>query len=113
MDNIGVTGYMVTESGAVPPAASTGWSGTAPTVYTASAAGAKTLYGWAKDAAGNVSAPAIAATTVAGINTILWRNTATGENMVWYMNGATHIGLGTIAAHHRSELEDRGHGRLQ
>ena len=55
-DNVGVTGYMVNESSAKPSASAAGWSGSAPTSYTCSSAGAKTLYAWAKDAAGNVSA---------------------------------------------------------
>ncbi|MDD4971911.1 MAG: hypothetical protein PHT07_20995, partial [Paludibacter sp.] len=55
-DNVGVTGYLLTES-STPPTASVGsWSGTAPTSYTFSTDGTKTLYAWAKDAAGNVSA---------------------------------------------------------
>jgi len=54
-DNVAVTGYMVNESSIKPLATATGWTSTAPTSYTASAAGARTLYAWAKDAAGNVS----------------------------------------------------------
>lgn len=53
-DNSGVAGYLITETGTVP-AASAAWLSSAPTSYTVSAAGAKTLYAWAKDAAGNVS----------------------------------------------------------
>jgi hypothetical protein len=56
-DNIGVTGYVATES-AVPPAANDpSWSGTAPTEYTFDSDGPKTLYAYAKDAAGNVAVP--------------------------------------------------------
>ncbi len=55
-DDTAVVGYAVTES-ATPPAAEDGvWSGAAPTSYTFGSTGSKTLYGWAKDAAGNVSA---------------------------------------------------------
>jgi hypothetical protein len=54
-DNVGVTGYMATESAASPSAGAGGWSATAPTSFSFGTAGAKTLYGWAKDAAGNVS----------------------------------------------------------
>jgi len=53
-DNVGVTGYLINES-ATPPAAASITSSTAPTSYTAGSAGAKTLYAWVKDAAGNVS----------------------------------------------------------
>ncbi|HCE65985.1 MAG TPA: hypothetical protein DER40_00250, partial [Geobacter sp.] len=55
-DAVGVTGYMVTESSTAPLAGDAGWSGTAPATVTASGAGSKTFYPWAKDAAGNISA---------------------------------------------------------
>ena len=54
-DNVGVSGYLVTESASVPAAGAAGWTATAPTSYTFSAAGSRTAYAWAKDAAGNVS----------------------------------------------------------
>ena len=54
-DNVGVTGYLVTESSAAPSASAAGWSPSAPVSYTFSTAGAKTLYAWAEDAAGNIS----------------------------------------------------------
>ena len=61
-DNKAVTGYLVTESATKPASTATGWSATAPATYTVTgtvpqgAATNVTLYGWAKDAAGNVSA---------------------------------------------------------
>ncbi len=55
-DNTGVTGYLITESSAPPSAGAAGWSGTAPTTYPVGSYGSHTLYPWAKDAAGNVSA---------------------------------------------------------
>lgn len=55
-DDVGVTGYMVTPSSTAPNAGDAGWSTTAPTVYTFPTADIHTLYAWAKDAAGNVSA---------------------------------------------------------
>lgn len=55
-DNAGVTGYMVTETSVRPAYGSSAWSATPPTGYTFSSSGSKTLYAWAKDAAGNVSA---------------------------------------------------------
>ena len=56
-DNVAVTGYIVTEAATpAPAAAAAGWAATPPTSYTFASAGAKTLYAWAKDAAGNVSA---------------------------------------------------------
>jgi hypothetical protein len=63
-DNIGVTGYMVNESSTKPLATAAGWTASAPASYTASAAGARTLYAWAKDAAGNVSNSRSASTTI-------------------------------------------------
>ena len=55
-DNVAVTGYLVNESATTPSATAAGWSSTAQTSYTFTTAGSKTLYAWAKDAAGNVSA---------------------------------------------------------
>lgn len=55
-DAVGVTGYILTESSVAPLPASAGWTATAPTTYTFGTDGPKTLYAWAKDAAGNVSA---------------------------------------------------------
>ncbi|MEA5114176.1 MAG: Ig-like domain-containing protein, partial [Geobacteraceae bacterium] len=54
-DEVGVTGYLVTESSTQPSATAIGWSTSAPSSFTFSSAGTKTAYAWAKDAAGNVS----------------------------------------------------------
>ncbi len=54
-DNVGVTGYLATESSSTPAAGASGWSSSPPTQYSFASEGSKTLYGWAKDAAGNVS----------------------------------------------------------
>ena len=63
-DNVGVTGYLVNQSSTKPSASATGWSATAPSIYTAGAAGTTTLYAWAKDASGNVSNGRSAAVTI-------------------------------------------------
>jgi len=63
-DNVGVTGYKVTESATAPVASATGWSASSPASYTCATAGAKTIYAWAKDAAGNVSASKNATVTI-------------------------------------------------
>jgi hypothetical protein len=63
-DNVGVTGYMVNESATAPAASAAGWSTSARTSHTFAAAGAKTLYAWAKDAAGNVSLSRTALVTI-------------------------------------------------
>ncbi|TAN40757.1 MAG: hypothetical protein EPN25_06600, partial [Nitrospirae bacterium] len=55
-DVVGVTGYHITTNSTPPAAGGGGWSGTAPTTYTVSSEGTYTLYPWAKDAIGNVSA---------------------------------------------------------
>ena len=55
-DNVKVTGYMVNRSSTKPSATANGWRTTAPTSYTAGSTGTTTLYAWAKDASGNVSA---------------------------------------------------------
>lgn len=54
-DNVAVTKYKITESATPPLAGALGWTTTAPTTYTFTTDGNKTLYAWAKDAAGNIS----------------------------------------------------------
>ncbi|MEI6206152.1 MAG: hypothetical protein WCP20_05170 [Desulfuromonadales bacterium] len=51
----GVTGYLLTEDSTAPLPSAAGWSASV-TQFTFASAGSKTLYAWAKDAAGNVSA---------------------------------------------------------
>jgi len=73
MDDVDVTGYMVTNSSTKPTASASGWSTNAPTSYTFSSSttsGTKTLYAWAKDAAGNVSASKSASVTISIAGTI-------------------------------------------
>jgi predicted outer membrane repeat protein len=55
-DAAGVNGYLITTSATAPAAGAAGWTGTAPTTYTVASDGSYTLYPWAKDAVGNVSA---------------------------------------------------------
>ena len=55
-DNVGVTGYLVTENATAPLPSDSGWTSSAPTTFTFSNTGNKTAYAWAKDAANNVSA---------------------------------------------------------
>ena len=63
-DNVGVTGYHLTESPTAPPSDDVGWTASAPATYSFSSGGVKTLYAWAKDAAGNVSLSLSASVTV-------------------------------------------------
>ena len=57
-DDVGVSGYLVNTSGVDPTAGNAGWSATAPPYYTFATADIHTLFAWAKDAAGNISAAA-------------------------------------------------------
>jgi hypothetical protein len=68
-DNVGVTGYLLNESSTKPSATANGWTSTGPASYTFATAGSKTIYAWAKDAAGNVSASMSASVTVALLDT--------------------------------------------
>jgi hypothetical protein len=63
-DNVGITGYMITESATPPAANATDWTTSAPTSFTFSTAGNKTAYAWAKDAAGNISNSLNASVTI-------------------------------------------------
>ena len=64
-DNIGVTGYLITENSTPPSPGAAGWTGIAPGSYTVSSGdGSYTLHAWAKDAVGNVSAFSSAPVTV-------------------------------------------------
>ena len=63
-DNISVTGYLLTETATKPSATASGWTSAKPASYTFATAGAKTLYAWAKDAAGNISASRSASVTI-------------------------------------------------
>lgn len=55
-DNLAVTGYLITESGSVPSLANPGWSPSAQTQYDLGSYRNATLWPWARDAAGNISA---------------------------------------------------------
>ncbi len=55
-DDTAVTGYMITTSSTQPAAGAVGWSGSAPATFSVGSDGNYTLYPWAKDGAGNVSA---------------------------------------------------------
>jgi len=54
-DDVGVAGYLITESPTPPSASDSRWTSIAPTSFTFSAKGTRTAYAWAKDAAGNIS----------------------------------------------------------
>ncbi len=70
-DNVGVTGYYLSDSSTTPSASASGWTPvTSTTSYSGSVSytlssgeGSKTIYAWYKDAAGNVSTTASATIT--------------------------------------------------
>jgi sugar lactone lactonase YvrE/regulation of enolase protein 1 (concanavalin A-like superfamily) len=108
-DNFGVAGYLVTESSTKPSATASGWSNTPPGSYTFAGTGSKTLYAWAKDAAGNVSAGRPATVTVsAGALPAPWQSrdigsvgvagSATYSNGVFTLNGSGANIYGTVDA---------------
>ncbi|HTO99912.1 MAG TPA: SBBP repeat-containing protein [Anaerolineales bacterium] len=55
-DNLGVTGYKITESSTPPLPDDAGWTASVPQSYAVAALGTYVLYPWTKDATGNVSA---------------------------------------------------------
>lgn len=63
-DNVGVAGYMITESATPPAASASGWTVSVPTSFTFSSSGSRTAYAWAKDAAGNISNSLNASVTI-------------------------------------------------
>lgn len=69
-DTVGVSGYLVSESAAAPSASAPGWTASAPSSYTFASEGSKTLYAWAKNAAGLVSTSRSASVTITVATTI-------------------------------------------
>lgn len=62
-DNLGVTGYLITQSVTPPTAVNEpGWTTVPPAFVAAIGAGIQTFFPWAKDAAGNISALAASQT---------------------------------------------------
>jgi hypothetical protein len=53
---VAVTRYLINESSVAPAVGASGWLSSPATSYTFSSSGNKTLYAWAKDVAGNISA---------------------------------------------------------
>ncbi|MDD2852697.1 MAG: hypothetical protein PHY09_12475 [Desulfuromonadaceae bacterium] len=69
-DAVKVTGYFISEEINTPTASAFGWSDTVPSSFTFSSAGTKTVYVWAKDAAGNVSSSRSASVTITLSDTV-------------------------------------------
>ncbi len=120
-DNVAVNGYLVNELPVTPSPTAGEWSAVAQTSYTFSSPGSKTLYAWAKDAAGNVSASMSAAVTVNSLVTV-------PEPSGWYAGdmhahrscGGDPVDLQTIYDDMATEnlsvvslLADMGNGEVQ
>jgi hypothetical protein len=88
-DNVGVTGFILTESATKPTASAAGWTVTPPTSYTFATAGTKTLYAWAKDAASNVSNSQNTTVTITLAETPLGMSIWIGK---WFKISEKHIG---------------------
>jgi len=54
-DNVGVVGYIVTQTATAPTPGDSRWSSSPPSNHAFTSPGNKTLSAWAKDSAGNVS----------------------------------------------------------
>ncbi|MFH0726723.1 MAG: choice-of-anchor D domain-containing protein [Pseudomonadota bacterium] len=103
-DNIGVAGYIVTESATKPLATATGWTPAKPASYTFATAGAKTLYAWAKDAAGNVSNARTDQVTITSSTGVA--NISTGSSLEI---GSTEVGE---SKRKTLEIKNKGTARL-
>ncbi|WP_168205818.1 cohesin domain-containing protein [Geobacter sp. FeAm09] len=102
-DSVGVTGYLITESSTAPASSATGWTAAAPSSYTAASSGSKTLYAWAKDAAGNVSASRSATvlidTTAPTVSAFTMPSTATTLAVAVSSFSATDTGGSGVAGY--------------
>lgn len=74
-----ITGYLVNETATTPDVSDAGWSGTAQTQYVFSTEGAKTLYAWSKDEAGNISTSGSGSVTITTTHTITASSGANGS----------------------------------
>jgi hypothetical protein len=97
-DDVGVTGYQVTESATAPAAGATTWKTSAPTSFTFSAAGSRTAYAWCKDASGKVSAAKTALVNITTATTTTGDKTAPVVSIAKPVAGSTVSGIATISA---------------
>lgn len=68
------THYLINESAATPLISASGWATVKPTSYSFVESGTKTLYAWAKDAAGNISSSVSASVTVTAASSLFANN---------------------------------------
>lgn len=97
-DDVGVTGYQITESATAPAAGATTWKATAPTSCTFSAAGIRTAYAWCKDASGKVSAAKTAQVNITTATTTTGDTTAPVVSIASPVTGSTVKGAVTVSA---------------
>ena len=71
-DNLGVTGFYVSEDPSAPAVNANVWMISAPASHTFSSNGFKTLFAWTKDSAGNISERAEANVTIALAGNKTW-----------------------------------------
>lgn len=76
----GATEYIITESATEPELSNINWTTAIPTNYTFYSNGEKTLYAWAKDAAGNISSYVSDNITIASDEVVLGFNTQYATN---------------------------------
>ena len=94
-DLVGVTGYYVGESSTKPSSSASGWTVSAPSSYSFSSTGSKTLYAFAKDIAGNVSSGIPAPVNIAVSNTLTLSVSGTGAGRVTSTPGGIDCSLAT------------------
>ena len=97
-DNVKVTGYYLSETNDDPVAGSSGWNTNAPTYFAFTSFGTKTLYAWAKDAAGNVSPLKTASVTLVDLPPTVTSSTPA--------NGLTSVALNSTISVAFSEFID-------
>lgn len=90
-DAVGVTGYLITEASGTPAIDHADWSESTWSEFVFSTEGAKTLYAWAKDFAGNISDSATDSVTITigGCSQENWTECATqetceAESLYWF-----------------------------
>lgn len=98
-DNIGVTGYLLTEATSTPSISNPNWKTSIPTTYTFTATGTKTVYAWTRDAIGNISSSKSASISIVNPGTDLTPPTissvtvtplAAGAAITWKTNEAAN-----------------------
>lgn len=117
-DNIGVTGYYVSESSSTPSINNSKWTSSTPTEYAFSTTGTKTLYAWAKDAIGNISTSTVAIVTIVNssaditppiISSVASTPIPAGFTISWKTNEAStsYISYGSTTAYdHTTSSKD-------